>query len=656
MNKQKQRPPPMNPLITPSASPAPRSTPSALTSQTSDGPSPSKRSRLTATLSRSTGLKPPVISFSDQTYHLDNGGDLHNARRASSSRVLSIWSQLAERYSRPLAEDDIVDLRTGDIVKDRNVLRSDPGQYDIGCFGDANSNGDRSGTPTDEGCEGDSDDELDAFAPGADISDELELERVNREGVLPVREMDPADAEDLREFLEAENRRKDEFGTEGEVESVEDELDMELIGDAFTDASTDEIRDEMTDGEQWLTDPSPQPEPDPDEKGSFCSDIERTPLDDDKSIGSLSGSDDELAAWDEQDEGSTIYAIAGDLDSDDADGVIELPCPPEPPVFLLDAPRRRGQPRKSTDQSPHTSHSKAKHKVQLKRDLSPVQLHTPPQSSSSTTANTPDIGVSPAIPSSPPTPLRTKPKATPTTKARLHSKSALDTTIIISSKKSTSVPKTTTKAEDRTNPAKSKRKWEPEVVITERAHSSSTSSCSTPQKKTKPGKKAVPESKVEVAGTSEDDLPASRDSTKAANKAKRKGKKKTPISPNSKVLSSGPDSQSDDPITLDSPELHGRSLVQNSSSSERFSTPPPKPSSRIRKRKRVLSVSLSTEPRIDERGDTGVQLPPVSPDIDLIDFSSHQHGVGAQHQTSPVPKSKHREKSKTMYYRNDSRE
>src|ERR1700733_13309832 len=109
--------------MTPSASPAPFRRPQ-------DGPSPTKRPRLTSSSTPSTSSAsfvstPPA--FSNQTYHTvtanPDGTDLPDARRASSFRVLNVWSQLAERYSRPLAEDDIVDLRTCDFIKDRNVIR-----------------------------------------------------------------------------------------------------------------------------------------------------------------------------------------------------------------------------------------------------------------------------------------------------------------------------------------------------------------------------------------------------------------------------------------------------------------------------------------------------------------------------------------------------
>ncbi|KIM89361.1 hypothetical protein PILCRDRAFT_222183 [Piloderma croceum F 1598] len=320
-------------LMTPSASPVPFRRPQ-------DRPSPTKRPRLTSSSTPSTSSSsfvstPPA--FSNQTYHTvtanGDGTDLHDARRASSFRVLNVWSQLAERYSRPLAEDDIVNLRTGDFVKDRNVMRSTPHQYDIGFFGDL----DGTETPTtDEG----SDDELDAFAPGANISDELE--RVSREGLDPVREMDPADAQDLREFLEAESRRREEFGSEGEEslgkegmegESGDEYNEVELPEDSFTDGSTDEVEDELVKDDQWPDpnlDQTSDLDPDSDSKEEDSTYTVRVKDPDD------ADSDDELGIWDDHNEGSIVFYTI-------------TPVSTPPPV-----PRKRGRPRKSSKSLPPT--------------------------------------------------------------------------------------------------------------------------------------------------------------------------------------------------------------------------------------------------------------------------------------------------------------
>lgn len=426
-------------LITPSPTPFSHSS-------SSDGLSPTKRPRLT---SISTATSSPSVAtppaFSAQTFFTDT--NLHDSRRASSSRVLNVWSQLAERYSRPLAEDDIVDLRTGDIIRDRNVLRSTPGKYDFGCFGYLDADGeDGTRTPTEEGEEEGSDDELDAFAPGADISDELELARVEKSREKEV-EMDPADAEDLRDFLEEEKRRREALGSEGEGgegESVEEDRDLEgEVELSGTDWSADEVEDGLednlpADSEQ---DSEVELEPGLNEKDDLSSQggdfTEALHTDED------SGSDDELAIWDHG-EGSMVYVIAGDLDVD----VIELPLPEPAPPFPS-SPVKRGRPRKgvrvhnqNTDlmTPPLRQPSKSKSKLKFKKSTTPVQLHTPPRSSLSTTA--PDI-VASVLPLPPPVGISTPPPSLrKKAKSNLQSKvtSTARSTCKSSSKSNWSVP------------------------------------------------------------------------------------------------------------------------------------------------------------------------------------------------------------------------
>jgi hypothetical protein len=254
-------------------------------------------------------------------------------------------------------------------------------------------------TPTDDGeGEGESDDELDAFAPGADISDELELERTNREKAFGAKEMDPADAEDLREFLEAERRIREEFGSEGEEEVAEEDEDE------------DEIEDDIVENEGG-------PEIESDEKEDHCSDDGDQGQFNNEAVYIDSGSEDELATWGEHDEGSTVYAISGDLGSDHHNDPVEIPQPDgtsPPPASSPSPPRRaRGRPRKATQSQ---TSSQPRPKSQSKLIMSPpvVQLHTPPQSSASATGNTPDtFALSPLSTSSPP---RTKSKPCPKTK------------------------------------------------------------------------------------------------------------------------------------------------------------------------------------------------------------------------------------------------
>lgn len=39
-------------------------------------------------------------------------------------KLLGVWSSLAERYAKPIDEDDIVDIVTGQVIQDRGVISS----------------------------------------------------------------------------------------------------------------------------------------------------------------------------------------------------------------------------------------------------------------------------------------------------------------------------------------------------------------------------------------------------------------------------------------------------------------------------------------------------------------------------------------------------
>lgn len=624
-------------LITPSASPVPsRPFPSRL----SDGRSPTKRSRLTATPSGPSEpiTTPPAISFAAQTYHTDTGDDLHKARQASSTRILGIWSQLAERYSRPLAEDDIVDLRKKDIVKDRNVLRFAPCDYEMGCFADVYSGG--ADTPTDEGeWEGDSDDELDAFAPGADISDELE--RANREKVTAIKEMDPADAEDLREFLEAESRWREEFGGEDD-EGDDDELEEggDLDEDEGVDNEGDDDEPEERgdlDEDEGVDDMSAsdvrvaefQYEPDEQEDVSFGKDDQgHLKHDDDKGESS---SDDELAIWDEHDEGSAVYAIAGDSNSINNDDAIETPLPhsANTPLVSSSPPPRKRSNRPRPTPRPQTPSLRFRSPSPLNMSPPVLQLHTPPQSSSSATGTTPDTFARSPLPSIS-SPSRTKSKLTTAVKSMPESD-----TNSLSKETAKAKHKTKFKAQETLLANHTNSKWVAEVVIPRNASSNSTPKTRTPSRSTSHSRPEV----IELLD--DDDSIIHRRQTPAKNKSKSKAKEDS----NSDLgwsMTAARDTESDDPITLPSPDVPERSSARqlSVSDSERFYTPLP---STPRKRKRVVSALASMESeRSGNEDDSGPSLHLISPEIDLIDFSKHR--PYHQGQASPLPISNFRRK------------
>lgn len=195
---------PQRALLTPSASP-------------SLGPPdrPAKRPRHRSTPSSSKSATPSTSNESTSS------ADVNSARRASTLRVLNTWAQLAERHNKPLDEDDIIDLRSYVIIKDRGAVKSAPGDYHIGHFTQLDSDQDCPDADQDqEDSDQDDDDELNALPPSENITDDdppISKKELLR-GVPPLSAT--TDAEDLREFLAAEKKRRELAGDE------EDEEDM----------------------------------------------------------------------------------------------------------------------------------------------------------------------------------------------------------------------------------------------------------------------------------------------------------------------------------------------------------------------------------------------------------------------------------------------
>jgi hypothetical protein len=142
--------------------------------------------------------------------------DYYQARFESTMRLKDAWAQLAQRYARPLDEDDIIDLRSEKILKDRGVVRNLGAQLNFGggnvslldeLGNDASS--EAGGAPSEDE---DEEDEIDAFAhspraPRVQNRFEAQLRRVK-----PLHDADSEDEDDLRDFLEAERRTREEFG------------------------------------------------------------------------------------------------------------------------------------------------------------------------------------------------------------------------------------------------------------------------------------------------------------------------------------------------------------------------------------------------------------------------------------------------------------
>ncbi|KAF5382535.1 hypothetical protein D9615_002803 [Tricholomella constricta] len=369
-SKSMQRPEPKLALITPSASP-PSSHPfPPHPYRIPDQASPTKRARL----SSAPRQIQPHTSSSSSSGPLD-AMDFHKAREESTMRLLDVWAGLAERYSRPLDEDDIIDITTGEVVKDRGVVRAFQ-KGTVGAFVDPEDD-DEDGVEENE--DEDGVDELDAFAnPG------LHDIEFDGRGVPPVREVDPRDAEDLREFLEAERSRREVYGSE--VDDTEGSLDDSQTDDAYTEES----RYSAPADASSFDDATPEEDEDDDDT-SNAPDESQTPHRG-VSVHTDLGSDDELDNW-EYDEASIVYRLPK---TDDSDSEVEIVDPPA----------------KAPSPSPEIPFTSAKTMEILSRDArkrrtAPVQrqLQTPPQSQtpSSIPSATPDdyfVQLSPA--SSPP--------------------------------------------------------------------------------------------------------------------------------------------------------------------------------------------------------------------------------------------------------------
>ncbi|KAL5486021.1 hypothetical protein ACEPAI_7065 [Sanghuangporus weigelae] len=431
-------PPSRFPLMTPSASP-PVQRPFARHSST---PSPTKKRRVSrapsvpapsfrsfSVASASSSSVSPAFNFDAP---VDPGEELDAARRASSFRVLNVWSQLAEKYARRLDEDDIVDLGKGTIIKDCGVLRSSEDMFEIGYFAEEREKAERLDndqplTPAD-----DEPDEIDAFADVQDNVSRSETDGDDEDGfglaqhtqhLPPVREMDPADAADLAEFLRAEQLRRETFGDpdedDGGYESGEGEEDEVTEDNALEESDTaedateyeahtsgdeeviyqesihesDDEKPDQLDYSRFST-PSGSPEIDTLDISAESDDDELAEPVTEMSLTSPSEaeSDDELGGWD-CDEGSTLYSVADfaeEAADEEKNSEQELPSTsitPEPPPRL----RKKNSQGKSQNSVPSDKSTTIRRpsKSPIKKGItapshspSVTQLQTPPRSAS----------------------------------------------------------------------------------------------------------------------------------------------------------------------------------------------------------------------------------------------------------------------------------
>ncbi|KAH9942873.1 hypothetical protein B0H21DRAFT_506058 [Amylocystis lapponica] len=434
--------PPRFALITPSASPPSSRSSYASRGRRTDRAPSAKRPRLASTPSSAFSASTPSSSAQPDANQIDED------RRASSLRLMNFWSQLGERYNRPLDEDDIIDLRDGSLHKNRGVLQGVDHIYDLGYFaaGDGASDANATDTASEGGGppenEDDDVDEIDAFAPEANISDELEMEK-EKLHVPPVRAMDPADAEDLREFLEAEQRRKELHGDDEEDEEVDPMLLRgESLGlnwpNLFRGENGDEVQSaegeddgvSIYDGDgasvAYEEEAGHPVAPTKVKAPAVQKALLRVPSDDE--------SEDEFATWDFDVSTPAPRPRTGQRPPDE--DVIDLtdspsPSPPPPPQRAKSRAPARGPSRPASrarsKSRPQARLPKTPPRSEFKTPPPPspepiTQLFTPPRSSVSAVENTPDVLQSCDIEyPSPPPPPRVRPRPRPAYKGAQHS-------------------------------------------------------------------------------------------------------------------------------------------------------------------------------------------------------------------------------------------
>lgn len=424
-----RKPPPARPLlITPSASP-PGSRPAKS----------KKRPRFSETPSSSSG-------------------DPRNPFLESSSRLFSLWDRLAERYSRPLDEDDIIDLRDIELVKDRGVMRQSSRDYEIGCFADDD---DSSHAGADDNAAGaDEDDGLDTPDPLDFLSDPVaaeepavvteKIEYYKRWYVPPVDENDPEDAQDFAEFEEAERVRRELYGDEEEEDSEAPLKRGTFQGDLAVAEEENERDDEnaaVRSGDEAESLPPPPPPRTP-RRGKSKPPRAVDP----------DSSEDEFAAWviddtpvpsssrrDIKEDSPAPSAIPREVSVSVEDNVIEISYTPSPSPSARRSrsrPPLRKQPISRTPPKPPTPVRASSSAIKVvSRHPSPTpttgwQLLTPPRSSSSAVSvleRTPIQAEDPVIPEDSPSPKLPLPRPRYKSKGLLSEDEALPLTDLSSS-------------------------------------------------------------------------------------------------------------------------------------------------------------------------------------------------------------------------------
>lgn len=234
--------------------------------------------------------------------------DFYQARFESTMRLKDAWEQLAQRYSRPVDEDDIIDLRDVELFKDHGVVRNLNAQINFGDISvpdepgnDANS--DAGGAHSEDE---DDFDEIDTLSHGARAQNGLEAQ-LRR--VKPLRDLDSEDDDDLRDFLEAERRTREVFGP------VDENFSEDLAG------LQDDVEDESGDLVDEVVEVLGSSDEEYEEQ-----DLSRTFTRARDGYDSEDEDEDELGGW-VHDESTAIYEV------------VRTPGPPEDEIIeIFDTP------------------------------------------------------------------------------------------------------------------------------------------------------------------------------------------------------------------------------------------------------------------------------------------------------------------------------
>lgn len=308
---------------------------------------------------------------SSSTSQIQPPVDVGKEREASIHRLLGHWASLAERYTRRLDEDDIVDLQTGEVTRDYGILRNSrkckfgalaapPTEY-LTSDEDSDSQEDEDDVYDP--------DELDAFADtysdtdAPEVGTQYDLESGGKV-VPPVPPLHSADAADLQEFMDAEQRRREmcgsDFGEEEESglddplpEAFDDQTGEDFSGlDELDQNSNEEGEECISEGEKDYAGEG--------EADGITRNFVLPPIVVD------STSEDELDVW-KVDETNGPGPVLNQADkSNNSDSDIEII---EPPTFF-------------TPSKPHPP-VPPKNKPTRNPSRIPHQLHTPPQSHAS---------------------------------------------------------------------------------------------------------------------------------------------------------------------------------------------------------------------------------------------------------------------------------